>query len=193
MEYKLDVDNPRSIGNLTTPDYYYELRYKAQKSFEKALPLVNEEGRLYGDLFGRYYSAVEKVYCDDADLVIVAYSTFTSTARYTVEKLRNEGKKVGLLKIRLFRPFPEQDILDAIPEDAKILVTDRNVSFGSKGVFATEIMSALYRMGRKNEVFPFIAGLGGRDLTPEVFESMINKAYEMTTPTEHIIWEGVKP
>lgn len=192
MKYTLDVDSPRSIGNLTTPDYYYELRYKAQKAFEKVLTLMNEEGKRFGDIFGRYYGTVEKVHCDDAELVVVAYSTFTSTVRYTVNKLRSEGRKVGLLKILLFRPFPDEDIVNAIPENAKVLVVDRNVSFGSKGVFATEIMSAFYRLGRKNEIFPFIAGLGGRDLTPEVFERMINKAYDMKTPTEPIIWEGVK-
>jgi pyruvate/2-oxoacid:ferredoxin oxidoreductase alpha subunit len=192
MKYKLDVDDPHSIGNLTAPDYYYELRYKAQKAFEEALPLVNKEGKLFGDMFGRYYAAVEKVHCDDADLVVIAYSTFTSTVRYTIEKLRNEGKKVGLLKIRLFRPFPEEDIVGAVPENARIVVVDRNVSFGSKGIFASEIMSALCRLGRRNEVFPFVAGLGGRDLTPEVFERIINKAYDMTTPAEPIIWEGVK-
>jgi pyruvate/2-oxoacid:ferredoxin oxidoreductase alpha subunit len=192
MKVKLDTDNPVSIGNLTTPDYYYELRYKAQKAFEKALPLVNEEGKKFGDMFGRYYGTIEAVNCEDADVVLVAYSTFTSTARYAVARMRDQGKKVGLIKMRLFRPFPAEDVLNAIPENAKICVVDRNISFGSKGVFASEIMATLYRFGRTNKVYPFIAGLGGRDLTPEVFENMINKTYETEVGDENIIWEGVK-
>jgi len=192
MKVKLDTDNPVSIGNLTSPEYYYELRYKAQKAFEKALPLVNEEGKKFGDMFGRYYSTIEAVDCEDAEVVLVVYSTFTSTARYAVARMREQGKKVGLLKMRLFRPFPAEDVLNAIPENAKICIVDRNISFGSKGVFASEIMATLYRFGRTNKVYPFIAGLGGRDLTPEVFESMVNKTYETEVGSENIIWEGVK-
>jgi pyruvate/2-oxoacid:ferredoxin oxidoreductase alpha subunit len=190
-KYKLDLADPRAFGGITMPSEYFELRYKIQKAMEKALAVAEEADLEFKRLFGRGYGLVEPYRLEGAELALVTSGTVTSTARLVIDRLRAEGEKVGLLKVRLFRPFPTSFVREHLLGIPKIAVIDRNISFGHGGIFAQEIKSALYNHGQP-PLFGFIAGLGGRDITPELIEEIIEYALSHDRPEEEIIWMGVK-
>jgi pyruvate/2-oxoacid:ferredoxin oxidoreductase alpha subunit len=190
-KYKLDLADPRAFGGITMPSEYFELRYKIQKAMEKALAVAEEADLEFKRLFGRGYGLVEPYRLEGAELALVTSGTVTSTARLVIDRLRAEGERVGLLKVRLFRPFPTSLVREHLLGIPKIAVIDRNISFGHGGIFAQEIKSALYNYGQP-PLFGFIAGLGGRDITPELIEEIIEYALSHDRPEEEIIWMGVK-
>jgi len=190
-EYKLDIKDPRAFGALATPGEYFELRYKMQKAMEEALTVAKRADEEFESIFGRSYGLVEGYKLDDAELVLVTSATVASTSRVVIDELREEGKKVGMLKIRLFRPFPIALVRSALRGAKKIAVIDRNISFGHGGIFAQEIKAALCNEKDRPPIFGFITGLGGRDVTPETIKEIINYTYAHETP-EDIIWIGVK-
>ncbi|MGQ9477689.1 MAG: pyruvate ferredoxin oxidoreductase [Candidatus Bipolaricaulia bacterium] len=190
-EYKLDLADPRAFGGITMPSEYFELRYKIQRAMEEALTVAEEADLEFERLFGRGYGLVEPYKLEGAELALVTSGTVTSTARLVIDKLRAEGKRVGLLKVRLFRPFPAALVRELLLGLPKIAVIDRNISFGQGGIFAQEVKSALYNHGQP-PLFGFVAGLGGRDITPELIEEIIAYALAHDRPEEEIIWMGVK-
>lgn len=181
----LDTKDPHAFGGIVPQDIYMEFRYKMQVAMDEALEVGADADRLYGELYGRSYGMVERYPSitphshesgnpDDADddLILVTSGTVTSTARTTVDSLRQRGVKVGLLKMRLFRPFPSGEVRKALGGRAKVAVIDRNISVGMGGIWAQEIKAALYSEPpeRRPEVVEYIAGLGGRDITPATIE-----------------------
>jgi pyruvate/2-oxoacid:ferredoxin oxidoreductase alpha subunit len=191
-KWKLDLDDPRSIGNLCGPDDYFELRYKIQEAMEMAAANVDQVQKDFGDLFGRYYESVETYFVDDAEMVLVAYSTMAQTVLQTVKDLRAEGRKIGMIRMRLFRPFPTERIRQIVRPDVKYLILDRNIGFGAKGIFCQEIHSALYQHDVKPRIFDLIIGLGGRDVTPEVVRHVVDKYEKIETVDQDFYWEGVR-
>ena len=191
--YKLDVNDPHAFGGLAPPDVYMELRYQIQQSMEQALQIFEAADTEYAEKFGRSYGLIEPYRLEDAELALVTSGTVTSTARDVIDALREEGHSVGLLKIRLFRPFPVEHIRRALSQARKIAVIDRNISFGAGGIFAQEVKSALYNAPthEKIPVFGFIAGLGGRDITPATIREIVQYT-EIHDAPEDAIWIGVK-
>ncbi len=190
-KYILDPDDPHAFGGLTNPDWYMELRYMIHQAHEQALDLIEKEGREFEKLFGRYYGLVDTYKVDDAETILVAVSTAASTARYAVDIMREQGKKVGLLRIRVFRPFPYQKIKDILSNAKRVIVLDRNLSPGAGGIIASEVRGALANVKNHPPVFSYIMGLGGRDITTkhiiELFEEVEGK-----DEGQDIIWKGVK-
>ncbi len=189
--YKLDAHSPRSFGALAPPDVYMELRYKMHQALEDAVEEWARADEEYEKLFGRRHGLIEPYRADDADLIVVTSGTVTSTAREAIDQLQAEGHRVGLLKVRLFRPFPKERIRQALSGVAKVAVIDRNISFGMGGIFAQEIKSALYNVHQRPSIFGFVAGLGGRDITPAVIREIIDYTENHDEP-EDLIWIGVK-
>jgi pyruvate/2-oxoacid:ferredoxin oxidoreductase alpha subunit len=109
-----------------------------------------------------------------------------------VDELREEGYKIGLLKVRMFRPFPAKDVREALIGARKVAVIDRNISFGHGGIFAEEIKSALYNGTHRPPIFGFIIGLGGRDVTPASIRGIAEYTFEHDVPATEIIWREVK-
>ncbi len=191
-QYKLDVDDPRAFGGLVYPSEWTELRYKIQQAHQEAIEVAREADREYGELFGRSYGLVEKYPQDEAEVVLVTSGTVTSTARDVIDEWRAKGRRVSLLKVRLFRPFPAEDIRRALAGAEKVAVIDRNISFGHGGIFAQEIKSALYSFPDRPVLFSFIAGLGGRDITPATIEGILNYTFSHDRPEEETIWFDLK-
>ncbi|MBS3741847.1 MAG: pyruvate ferredoxin oxidoreductase [Candidatus Cloacimonetes bacterium] len=189
-EYKMDVKDPRSFGALTDQQYYYEFRYKMQNAMDEAVDVIKEAGKEYEEITGRRYDLVQPYKCEDADLILVTSGTIAETTNVAVDRLREQGKKVGNLKIRVIRPYPKTDILKTVEGAEKIAVIDRNISNGYHGIFSQELKGALY-----NEtdipVWGLIAGLGGRDVKVEDIIEMADKTLESDSPQD-IRWEGVK-
>ncbi len=190
--YKLDPKEPRSFSGLTSPDVFTEMRFQIQKSMEDAKTLIHQVEEEYYRIFGRRYGLVEPYRCDDAELVIVTSGTLTSTCREVVDQYRDEGKAIGLLKVRTFRPFPSEEIRKNLRGVLKVAVIDRNISFGMGGIFAEELKSALSNERYRPLVFGYVAGLGGRDITQETIKKIIEETIEKDSPEEEILWPDLK-
>lgn len=187
---RLNVEDPRAFGGLADPDTYMEFRFWLQEAMDDAIEIWKSVDEEYQSAFGRGYGLVEGYRSDDADLLLVTSSTITSTARYVVNQLRDEGSRVGLLKIRLFRPFPQDILRDLVGRASRIAVLDRNVGFGVGGIFAQEVRAALYNH-LDTLVLGYILGLGGRDVTPDVIREVVDHARNQTRPADGI-WIGLK-
>jgi len=191
-EYKIDPDEPHAFGGLTKPDNYFELRYKIQKAMEKAVSKWEEVGEEFEAFFGRKYGLVETYKVSDAKDLIVSSATIASTARNAVDSLREKGKKVGLLRIRVFRPFPAEMIRRILSSVDKVIVIDRNIGFGSSGIFCQEVKAAMYNEKNTPPIFGVIAGLGGRDVTSKNIIEIYEDAIKMEEPESDIIWKDLK-
>ncbi len=191
-KYKLDPDDPHAFGGLTKPDWYYELRYQIAEAMEEAKKVIEETGKEFQETFGRYYGLVEEYKTEDAEVILVASSTIASTARVVIDMLREEGKKVGLLRIRVLRPFPKEKVIDILKNAKKVAVIDRNISFGMSGAFYAETKAALYNEKNRPPIWGYIAGLGGRDVRIEDIKEIIENTYKEEYPQKDIYWIGVK-
>lgn len=188
--YKLDTENPHSFYGTCSPipRAYFNFRYQMQQAMEEAKEIFEEADKEFNQLFGRRYGLLEEYRCDDAEMAIVTFGTITSTARETIDDLREKGEKTGLVKIKMFRPFPAEEILRVLKKFRKVIVIDRDISFGKGGIFAAEIKAALYHEKEKPMVFGFVAGLGGVDVTPVLIKKMVQYAKENEAPEKDILW-----
>ena len=191
-QYKLDPSDPHAFGAMVAPDHYMEMRYKIQKAMEEVVEVARRADGEFREVFGRSYGLVEPYRLEDAEVVLVTSATITSTARDVVDELREEGKRVGLLKIRMFRPSPFCDVREALTGAKKVAVIDRNISFGHGGIFAEEVKSALYNSSARPSIFGFVIGLGGRDVTPASIRGIAEYTFEHDAPETEILWREVK-
>ena len=180
----LDPENPMSIGTFTDPEYYMEARYAIETAMEKSKEVISQANQEFKDIFGREYDLVENYLCDDADIIIVAMGSVCGTIKDVIDTLRGEGEKVGLLKLRVFRPFPREEIKEVLEKASKVAVLDKNISFGMGGVLYNEIKAKT-----SADAYGFIAGLGGRDITPEYIREIVNK---VKNPAREVEWIGLK-
>jgi len=173
--HRLDAADPISFGLFASPDYYMEFRYAIDQAMNQARNVLPEAGRAFSEMFGRDYSGmVEEYRLDDADCAIVAMGSICGTAKDAIDEMRNEGKKVGLLKIRAFRPFPVKEVQKALSGVSTVAVLDKNISLGSKGAVALEIRDALY--GSQIPVLDYIIALGGRDVRKKDIAAVVDGA-----------------
>jgi pyruvate ferredoxin oxidoreductase alpha subunit len=189
--FELDPRHPCAFNQLAPPGVYMEMRYNIQQGMEDALNLFPEMENAFEEIFGRRHGSMEPVLCEDAEVVLVTSGTITSTSRQLLENLREQGEKVGLLKMKLFRPFPADDIRRSLGSARKIAVIDRNFSFGASGIFAQEIRAALCSLSSRPEIFGFIAGLGGRDVTLDTLYEIYRYTKEHDAPERDDIWVGL--
>ncbi len=159
----LNTDHAETFGAFTLQNYYFEFRKQQVDAMANALSVVEEIGKEYGELTGRSYGLLDPYRCDDADVVVVGLGSTMGTAKQAADDLRNdEGINCGVLAVRCFRPFPQQQIADALAGKAVVGVMDRAVSYGLGGPLYHEVRSARYCGG---PIVNFIYGLGGRDLS----------------------------
>ncbi len=175
---KLDTKKPVSIGPIAFPNSFMEFKKQQQDAMEKALPLIGKVHDEYAKKFGRKYGngLLEKYRMEGAEYALTAMGTAAGTAKVAVDEMRREGTKVGLIKIRAYRPFPSMEIRRAAKNLKGLCVIDRHISLGYEGPVFTDIRSALYESGIKTS--HFIAGLGGRDITAEKLKKAVNETIE---------------
>ncbi len=191
-EVKISFDDPRMFGGFIATEYFYEKRYKMHRNSVETLDCYQEICKEFKGIFNRAYDIVEEYRTDDATLIVVTAGTTTSVSRITTDRLRDAGEKVGLMKLRMFRPVPSQHWQDILGKAKKVVVIDRNVSMGLGGIFASEIQSALYPLKDRPIIFPVVAGLGGRDVTPDDIEGIIRHAMSHDKPVETPLFWGLK-
>jgi len=191
-EFRLDPDKAHSFGCLTPPEYFMEFRYKIQQSMIQSKGVTQRTDEEFGRTFGRKYGLIEAYRCAGADLVLLTSGTIASTARVVVDALRERGRKVGMVKVRLFRPFPKEELRAVLRDAEKVAVVDRNVSFGVGGIFAQEMRAAFYNEKDRPPIYSYIAGLGGRDVTPQVLNEVVYQTYKRPQPEEQSVWVGMR-
>lgn len=192
---KLDVNDPHAFGALVRPDSYMEMRWQQQDAMDRTHDVFADVEREWERLTGRRYGAIEAYRAHDADLLLVTSGTITSTARAVVDQRRERGEAVGLVKVKMFRPFPTAALRDALAGVARVAVLDRNVSVGHGGIFAEELRSALYDLppDDRPELRGYVLGLGGRDVTPAVIDGIIDEVRAGRPAGREDLWVGVNP
>jgi pyruvate/2-oxoacid:ferredoxin oxidoreductase alpha subunit len=192
---QLDTADPRAFGALVRPDDYTEMRRDQQDAMERVHATLERMDDEWHALTGRRWPAAESYRCDDAELILLTSGTITSTARTVIDARRDAGERIGLVKVKLFRPFPTQQLRALLAGVSRVAVLDRNVSPGHGGIFAEELRSALYDLpaGQRPTVFGYVVGLGGRDVTPAVIDDIIERTHAAAAPEREDLWVGVKP
>jgi len=191
-EYKIDVENPYAFGSIAYPEHYMEMRYLIKKAMDRVIEEALRVDEEFREVFKRGYGLIERYKVEDAKILLITTGTVASTTRIVVDNLRKKGIKIGMIKIKMFRPFPSEEIRNAVKGYDKIAIIDRNISFGSGGIFAQEIKSALSSHSNMPVVFEFIAGLGGRDITPQTIEEIAKYTLTHEKGEEGGIWAGLK-
>lgn len=177
--YPLDPRKPVTMGDFAPPVVYTEAKWAQEINLEKSKEVILEVWKEFGAKFGRYYNAVECYRCEDCDTLLMTMGSFSETAMTTIDSLRETGKKVGLFRIRLWRPFPYEELRETVKNAKTLIVLDRAISFGMGGPVASEIRNAFYPLEKRPKVVGFVGGLGGRDISPEDFETIINRGIEI--------------
>jgi pyruvate/2-oxoacid:ferredoxin oxidoreductase alpha subunit len=174
-ELKLEIGKPMGFGSLVKPDQYMEFRYKAMEGMKGAHDRILRVEQEFKNVFGREHGGLlERYRCDDAEVVLIAAGTVAATAKDVVDSMRAKGVNVGLARIRAFRPFPHDEIRALGAKVAGIGVLDRSYTFGPAGAFYTEAKASLYNCQKRPAMKNYIAGLGGRDITPKTLEKMFD-------------------
>jgi len=174
---RLDPEQPLSIGAFGSPDVFMEAKKQVDEALIGSQKVTAEVWKEFGNIFGRTYKPIESYKAKGAETLLVTMGSITETAMSAVDALREKGQKVGLIHIRLWRPFPFKEFFQGIKEAKVLAVVDRALSPGGiGGPVGLEIKSALFDKKERPYVAEFVAGLGGRDLTVEVFAEMVAKA-----------------
>ncbi len=184
----LDVEDPCMFGSTT--DYYINFRYMMHQDMEKAKIVCQEVDAAFKKVFGRDYGLVCPYLCEDADLILVTAGTIAGTCRVIADRCRARGLKVGVLRLRMVRPFPGGQICEALRGARKAAVIDRDFSPGCGGILAQEIKSALQGNHSDLPVYEFIAGLGGKDVTDRDIERITEQTHNAPKPGEST-WIGL--
>jgi len=175
MPTLLDIDQPVTYGPLDFYDYYFEHKRQQVEAMEHVKPVIIEVGKEFGKKFGRSYGLFETHRMEDAEVAIVVLSSTAGTTRVVVDQLRGQGLKVGLLKPRVFRPFPAQELVEALAHVQAIGVMDRSISFGAMnnaGPLFLELCAAFQVYGKEMPIVDYVFGLGGRDIVPSQIEQV---------------------
>ena len=192
----LDLEHPVTYGPIDLFDYYFEHKRSQIEAIDNCLPVIERVGKEFEKLSGRQYGLLEGYRLEDAEYAVVALGSTCGTAREAIDSLREQGKKVGLLKMRCFRPFPRESVIKALSPLKGVAVLDRSVSFGGfGGPLFTEIRSALYDAPSRPLIINFFYGLGGRDIYPEDIEKALGKIEEVAKVgkiEQHIDYLGLR-
>ena len=199
----LNPDNPKNYNLVTLANPrinaqgvlchgYMEIRYLLQEALQNSRETIADVGQEFGKLFGRSYDLLWKDRMDDADIVIVAMGSLAMEAIVASDILREEGYKTGVLGLRVFRPFPKRDVVEALRKSRVIVVFDKNISYGQEGATCSEIKSALYGSGLNALIRNFIVGLGGRNVTARELADAVKKSLassaDSTLNKEYLEW-----
>jgi pyruvate ferredoxin oxidoreductase alpha subunit len=173
----LDPANPMTFGAFADPSTYTEFRYQQQEAQVRALEKIEKVAEEFKETFGRYYGGLIDTYrADDAEVVIVTMGSVIGTVKDAIDEMRDEGIKVGLVKVRCYRPFPVEALRSALKDADIIAVLEKDVSIGYEAGLVTDLKAAFYNSSIRVPIIGFAAGLGGRDITIKDIRHMVEKA-----------------
>lgn len=189
---RLDPAAPHAFGGLAGPDVFMELRHATQAAMDEALTLIPKAGQEFGDLTGRRYGLVDAYRTEGAEILLVTMGTIATTAEAAVDQLREGGIAAGVVRLRVFRPFPAEELVRKVGAAKKLVVFDRNISLGSGGILASEMQAALAARDLTPPIWTYIAGIGGRDVTPDDILGAFQDADAEGTPGPGLRWLGLR-
>jgi pyruvate ferredoxin oxidoreductase alpha subunit len=192
----LDTDKPITVGSIDLQDYYFEHKYPVAQAMRAAKKVILEVGKDFGERFGREYGFFEEYKLDDAEVAVLVLGSTAGTTKVVVDELRSKGVKAGLLKLRVFRPFPAEEITEALKSVKALAILDRADSYSAQGgPVYTEVTSALYEAGKHIDTINYVYGLGGRDIDLHMIRSVYDQLQKMkagTRPAQRVNYLGVR-
>jgi pyruvate ferredoxin oxidoreductase alpha subunit len=192
----LDVDNPITIGSLDLQDYFFEHKRSEIDAMDHVLPIIDKVQKEFGDKFGRHYPIVDEYKMDDAEVAILAMGSTGGTAKVAVERLREKGKKVGLVRCRVYRPFPKDAMVKALAKAKVVGIMDRADTMSTLGGHLyNEARSVLYESNTRPLLKNYIYGLGGRDISIEEIEAVYEELFAIQKSNrveKDIVYYGVR-
>ena len=192
----LDVDNPITLGPLDLQDYFFEHKRSEIDAMDNVLPIIEKVQKEFGDKFGRYYPIVDEYKMDDAEVAILVMGSTGGTAKVAVERMREKGKKVGLIRARVYRPFPKDAMTKALSKAKVIGVMDRSDTMSTLGGHLyNDARSILYKSDKQPLMKNYIYGLGGRDISIEDIESIYGQLFDIQKSGEvdkDVVYFGVR-
>lgn len=174
----LDVDNPVTYGPVSLANSHFDFKLDQEKAMQKVEENCREAMREFAEISGRSYEAIEKYQADDAENIIVAMGSVAGSIKDVVDEMRERGEKVGLLKIKLFRPFPYETVVEALSKAKNIAVMDRALSFGAKPALYSDVVNAAFQAGLDVRINSYVYGLGGRDIFRKDIRGIFNDLLE---------------
>jgi pyruvate ferredoxin oxidoreductase alpha subunit len=173
----LDPENPKTFGAFAAPDTYEEFRYLQEQAMQKALPKIEAVAKEFEEVFGRFHGGLIDGYMlDDAEIIVMSMGSILGTVKDVVDEYRARGEKIGVLKVRSFRPFPKKQICEAVKNAHAVVVLDKNISIGTnEGALFTETKSCLYNSRVRVPVIGYTVGHGGRDIRAESIAKVIEE------------------
>jgi pyruvate/2-oxoacid:ferredoxin oxidoreductase alpha subunit len=189
--YRMFVKDPSEAGDYEQVDFMTN-RYQLQKWESRCIDTAIKSDNEFKILFGRTYPPVEAYRCEDAEVVVILMGSAVGTCRYVIDSLREKSYKVGLIKLKMFRPFPTELIRKAVSGKKKLAIIDRDLSPGQGGIINQEVKWALYTNleNQRIPIYGFISGLGGADISPELIEKAILFTLKENPPISEVIWLG---
>jgi pyruvate ferredoxin oxidoreductase alpha subunit len=177
----LDPTRPVTMGDFGPPVIYSEAKWAQEVNLQASKEVILQCWQDLSQEFGRSYQPVEGYRCQDATMLLFTMGSFSETAMNAVDSMREEGRNIGLLRLRLWRPFPFAELRQAV-KDVEVLITlDRALSFGGPGgPVCSEIKAALYQNDNRPKIVSFIGGLGGRDISVAGFKEIVNRGIEIS-------------
>jgi len=193
-EYLIDVERPMRHGGLIMPDWWTEFRYRSFLDLEGSRERIIEAERAFRRGFGRSYGGLMELYlCDDADAILVVAGSAAGTAKEVADRFRSQGRRVGVAKLRVFRPFPGDEVRKLASMAGTVGVFDRSYTFGEGGAMFNEVRSALH--GNDTLLKDYIGGLGGRDVTVKAMEAIFDDllaTFRRGSVDRPVEWIGLK-
>jgi pyruvate ferredoxin oxidoreductase alpha subunit len=193
----LDVENPKTWGSYAEENVLMEMRYSIQQAMQYGKRRIKEIFSELAILTGRDHGGLIEAYrTEDADIVLVAMGSVAGTIKDAVDQLRESGKRVGLVKLRCYRPFPHEDIYEAVKAAKALVVLDANFSMGSEGAVGMDLKAKLCGRPGAPRVFDFIAGLGGREVNIDTVDRIVKKAEEFILSETYLpesYWMDLNP
>ncbi|AGL00652.1 pyruvate synthase [Desulfoscipio gibsoniae] len=187
--HRLDPEIGASWGNVVNQDMFYRHRQTLGQSMEKAIEVALEADMLWEKLTGRGYGVIEEHRCTDAEIIIATTGSMAGTAREAVDQLRDSGMPVGLLKVKLFRPFPVELVRRALDEIPRVIVLDRNFAPGTGGFLHQELKAALYGLKNGPVIYGYLTGVGGTNVPPDKIAGLVRESME-EEPVNSSVWKG---
>ena len=175
-ENKMSLTKPKNLGFSAGPDTNTFFKYKEHTGLLNVKKAVTEAESRFESIFGRHYSGLTENYrTDDADYILITLGSISGLVREIVDKLREQGEKAGLLRIRYMRPFPNEEIAKAVKNAKAVGVLEKDISFGNECTVYTNVNSALQKAGISIPTSDYIGGLGGRNISLQEIENIFEE------------------
>jgi pyruvate ferredoxin oxidoreductase alpha subunit len=176
--YPLNPDKPVTIGAFGPPFIYTETKKAHESALRGSKKVILQTWREFSKLSGRHYAPVESYKTEDADVLLLCMGSFSETAMMAIDKMQAEGQKVGLIRLRLWRPFPREELRQVVGNAQTLIVFDRALSLGGPPPVCSEIQSALYSLKTRPKIVSFVGSLGGREVSAQGFEDLIRNGVD---------------